>query len=346
MIKKKTLSGLLLFAIIMLFTFSAGFAGDTARLGTAAGVQVLVPTGARDVSTVGSDLAFTGGIHAIHWNPAGLARMEGAAAGQFSTMTIFNDIKVNYLAVGANMGSLGHLAFSIKAFDFGDIPVTTVQDMDGAGGSTFSPTFATTTLTYANRLTNSISVGVNMKFIYESIPTTSATAVGFDIGLQYDRLAEIEGLSFGVAIKNIGSSVRYSGSGLSSEYLDPATGRQDFLKREAAANDLPASFEIGLGYKMNVADKSDIVLSSSFNNNNFGYDDVRVGVEYAFDNLIFLRGGYNYGVDTPTEDQLYTFALGAGIQYNLGGVDLAIDYAFRNSQYFDANNLFGLTIGF
>ena len=345
MIKKKSLSGFVLFAIILMMTFSAGIAGDTDRIGTAAGVQVLVPTGAVDISTAGSNMAFTTGIHAIHWNPAGLSRMQNAAAGQFSTMTIFNDIKVNYLAVGAKMGSLGDFAFSIKAFDFGDIPVTTREDMDGLSGSTFSPTFVTTTLTYANSLTNAIRVGVNAKFIYESIPSASASAVAFDIGLQYDGLAGIEPLSFGVAIKNIGSGLNYSGSGLTTEVLDES-GRSDFLTREASTNDLPASFDIGIGYKLAIDEKSNMVLTTAFANNNFGYDEVKIGAQYSFDNFIFLRGGYNYGIETPAEDQLYTFALGAGIQYELGGVKLSIDYAYRDSQYFDANNMFGLTLGF
>jgi hypothetical protein len=321
-------------------------AGDVDRIGTASGVQVLVPTGPRDVSTVGSNLACTGGVHAIHWNPAGLARLENAAAGQFSTMTIFNDIKVNYFAVGANMGKLGYVAFSIKAFDFGDIPVTTREDMDGLTGSTFSPTFATTALTYANSLTSKIRVGINAKFIYESIPTASASAVAFDIGLQYDVVAGIQPLSFGIAIRNIGTSMRYEGSGMMSEYLNPATGRQDFLKREASKSDLPAAFDLGVSYKMMVQEQSNVILSTTFSNNNFGYDDIKLGVEYEFDNMIFLRGGYNYEMDASSDDRLYTFALGAGFNYQLGGVNLAIDYAFRNSQYFDANNLFGLTIGF
>jgi len=345
MIKKKSLSGFVLFAIILMMTYSAGTAGDIDRIGTAAGVQVLVPTGVVDLSTAGSNLAFTNGINAIHWNPAGLSRMQNAAAGQFSTMTIFNDIKVNYLAVGAKMGGLGDFAFSIKSFDFGDIPVTTREDMDGLSGSTFSPTFVTTSLTYANSLTTAIRVGLNAKFIYESIPSAAASAVAFDIGLQYDGLAGIEALSFGVAIKNIGSGLNYSGSGLTSEIQDEK-GRQDFLSREAATNDLPASFDIGLGYKLAIDESSSMVLSSSFANNNFGYDEVKVGAEYNYNNFVFLRGGYNYGVETPADEQNYTFALGAGLHYTLGGVNLAIDYAYRDSQYFNANNMFGLTLGF
>ncbi|NOY60432.1 MAG: hypothetical protein GXO75_16090 [Calditrichaeota bacterium] len=47
------------------------YAGDADRIGTAAGTQVLVPVGARDLAMAGSDIVFTTGVDAIYWNPAG-----------------------------------------------------------------------------------------------------------------------------------------------------------------------------------------------------------------------------------------------------------------------------------
>jgi len=122
MSKINKLSGII-FLVLMFLVSLPLYAGDESRIGTAAGVQVLVPVGARDLAMQGSDIAFTKGVDAIYWNPAGLSNMTNAAAGMFSTVTIFNDIKMNYLAVGAGMGSLGHVGFSIKSFDFGDIPL-------------------------------------------------------------------------------------------------------------------------------------------------------------------------------------------------------------------------------
>jgi len=347
MIKEKLFSGLVIFAIILLMAIStSGIAGDPARIGTASGVQVLIPTGPRDVATMGANLAYTSGIHALHWNPAGLSRMDNTAEGQFSTVTIFNDIKVNYLGAGVNLSNIGHLAFSVKSFDFGDIPVTTVEDIDGKSGSTFNPTFATMALTYSNSLTNSIRVGITTKFVYESIPSVSASAVAFDIGLQYEGLGGISPLSFGVVVKNIGTDMRYEGSGLMDEYRDPISGRQDFLKRDASSNDLPASYDIGVGYRLDLREEHTMTIASTFVNNNFGYDDIKLGVEYNYNNFLFVRGGYNYSMNTPSEEQLYDFAFGAGIEYELGDMDFILDYAFRNSQYFDSNNMFGLTLGF
>ena len=219
---------LLLLAGLMMIWSPLVYGGDESRIGTAGGVQLEVPVGARDLAMGGSDLAYTKGLDALFWNPAGFSNTESVASAVFSTMTIFNDVNVNYLALGFKAGALGNLGFSIKAFDFGDIPFTTVQDMDGASGRTFSPTFFTLGLTYAKRLTDAISVGVTGKLITERIPQASANAFALDVGLQYWGLGGIDGLGFGVAVKNVGSSMQYDGSGFLQQTFNPQTGRTEF----------------------------------------------------------------------------------------------------------------------
>ena len=340
----KLLNGVIWIVLVLFLASLPVYAGDADRIGTAAGTQVLVPVGARDLAMAGSDIVFTKGTDAIYWNPAGLSNMTQKAAGMFSTVNIFDDIRVNYLAVGAGMGKFGHIGFSIKAFDFGDIPLTTIEDMDGSNGRTFSPTFSTLGLTYSNKLTSTINVGITTKLIYESAPRVSATAVAFDIGLQYKNLAGLKGVSFGVVIKNIGSNMQYRGTGLMQEVK--VNGRNEFMRRGAASDQLPASMELGLSYNYKVMEDNNIILSGVFKNNNVQNDEFRFGMEYNYKNFIMLRGGYLYMVNTPAEDVVYSFSLGAGLQYKLGNTMLGIDYAFRNVQYFDASNMFTLHIGF
>jgi len=331
--------------VITVFLALNVYAGDTDRIGTAGGVQVLQPVGAKGIALGGSNIASTQNVDAIFWNPAGLAKLDRPAEGHFSTMNIFNDIRINYFAFGFNMAELGVLGASVKFFDFGNIPLTTNQDEDGESGRTFSPTFATIGLTYAINLTDRISVGLNSKVILEEVPRASASTIAFDIGLQYSNFADIEGISFGLAIKNIGADLQYSGSGLTDQY-STAGGRLDYLSRDAASNDLPSSFEIGVGYEYSVNEENSITASTMFQSNNFSNDIVKFGAEYNFQDFVMLRGGYNYINDINTEDQLYDFTLGGGIKYDLGGTLFQLDYAFRNDQYFDANNVFSVTLGF
>lgn len=331
-------------ALIMLVLFlglSPVFAGDPARIGTAAGEQLLVPVGARSLALGGSNVAYTKGLDALYWNPAGLSLMDRSASGMFSTMQIFGDIDVNYLAIGLKAGALGSIGISFKVFDFGDIPITTNEDIEGASGATFAPSFFTAGLTYSRRLTDVIQVGATAKLVNESVPRASASAVAFDVGIQYHDLGGIDGVSFGLAVKNIGTNMQYAGSAFLTQAAD-----RSFQERPTATHQLPATVELGVGYQRNIDENNSITFNTNFENQNFGNDNFKFGVEYSYSDLIALRGGYLFTDNVDSEDQLYTFTLGVGLHYDFGGTDLTFDYAFRDSQYFDGNNLFSLTIGF
>lgn len=345
MISRKIYSGLVILAIIVGFAAAPLYSGDADRIGTAAGVQVQVPVGARDIALAGADLSNTYGLNAIFWNPAGLPRMDRAAVAQFSYMSIFNDIGVNYLAVAYNDEDLGAFGFSIKSFGFGDIPFTTNEDMDGASGRVFSPTFVTVGLSYARALTEFVNIGITAKIINESIDRAAASAVAFDIGLQYAGLGGIDGVNFGVAVKNIGTNMKYEGSALGDNYLDP-NGKEYFLNTPSASNQLPTAIELGLSYKALMNEDNSVLIAGNFQSNNFENDAMKFGVEYNYTNFLFARGGYVLGMGTESESQLYDFALGAGIKYDIGDIMFAFDYAYRNSQYFDGNSVFTLELHF
>jgi hypothetical protein len=345
MISRKINCGMIILALIFGFTAAPTFAGDADRIGTAGATQLQIPVGARDMALFGSNLALTSGLDAIYWNPAGVPRMDNLAAVQFSYMSIFNDIGVNYIAAAYNDEDIGALAISIKSISFGDIPFTTNEDMNGEAGKTFSPTFVNLGFTYARALTEAVNVGVTMRLVTESIDRASASATSFDIGLQYDRLGGIDGVSFAVAVKNLGSNMQYEGSGLGENVLN-SEGRSDFLVREASSDQLPTSIEIGLAYTAAINEQNSLLLLGNFKSNNLENDAALFGLEYNFNNFLFARGGYNMQMNTETEDQLNRFALGVGINYALGDVDFRFDYAYRDNQYFDANNVFTLTLGF
>jgi hypothetical protein len=332
--------------LLFFAALSAVYAGDAARVGTAAGTQLLIPVGARDLAMGGSSVATTKGVDAIYWNPAGLASMKSMATGVVSTMQLFNDIRVNYLGMGFKAGKVGVLGVSIKSTDFGNIKETTVTDPDGLSGRTFSPTFVVTGLTYARMLTDRIQVGLNGNLIYESIPRASATAFAFDIGLQYRDLGNISGMDFGIVVKNIGTEMQYSGSAFTTQAFETGVSQSQFFDRIPSSDELPAKMELGVSYRNTIAENNNVIVSGVFENYNLGKDQFKFGAEYMFKELIALRGGYIMVNDAKSEDVEYNFTAGLGLHYNLNNVDFGFDYTYRNSQYFDGNNLFSLTFGF
>jgi hypothetical protein len=340
-----------MFLILTLFTLVvfAGslplYGGDVARIGTAGGVQVQVPVGARSLAMSGANISDVQGLEAIFWNPAGLGNLKGRAAGAFSTMQIFSDIRVNYLALGINFGRLGTIGFDLKSMDFGDIPVTTNQDMDGLSGQTFAPTFVTAGITYSRRLTDAISVGLVGKYILESIPRAEASALAFDMGIQYFTVGGIEGFSLGIALKNIGQSMQYTGSAFLVQAQDAGSNINEFREIPTAKHKLPATIEFGVGYEYNINEMNSLMLAGNFQNENFGDDGFKFGLEYTYSDFLALRGGYLYQ-DVESDAQLYTFTVGLGLRTTVGATDLIFDYAYRDMQYFDGNSLFSFTVGF
>ncbi len=335
-------------ALVLFVALPPVYGGDPARVGTAAGTQLLIPVGARDLALGGANVANTVGLSAIYWNPAGLSSIGTTAGAEFSTMQIFNDITVNYLALAVRAPKLGTFGFSLKSFSFGDIPVTTVANADGTG-ATFSPTFITLGLTYSRKLTDAIQVGVTAKLVSESLSeplSASANAVAFDAGIQYHNFGGVSGFSLGMAVKNVGSNMRFSGSGLLDQGSAGEVGFNEFLNRPAQSDELPASIELGAGYKRNLDENNSVLIMGNFQNNNLDNDTYRIGLEYSYSNLISLRGGYRFNQKVDSNDELYTWTLGAGLHYKLGSTDISFDYSYRDSQYFDGNNLFTVRLGF
>lgn len=337
-------------AILMVLTVQA-FAGASNRAGTNAASELLIPVGARYIGMGGASAATVAGVDAIYWNPAGLDRSPYRAAAQFSQMTYIADINVTYAAVAAKFGGLGSVGLAFKTLGMDEIAITTEDFPDGTGAK-FSPTFINLGLTYSRALTDRVAVGATAKLISESLDRVSANGFAFDIGVQYQNLGEIEGLSIGLALKNLGAGMKYDGNGLLVRGDPQDVERQSsFYKVVAGKDELPSTLDIGLGYKVNIAEKNTLSLQTTIVNSNYDDDYCNVGGEYAFDNMVFLRGGYGLPLAdqndvTGADAHIYGFTAGGGFHKDFGGLTLMLDYAYRSVEYFNGNNVFSLTLGF
>jgi hypothetical protein len=197
-------------------------------------------------------------------------------------------------------------------------------------------------------LNDRIAVGVTAHLISESLAKVSATGFAFDIGVSYENLASINGLSIGVAVKNIGPSMEYSGSGLLIQGTVADQHRPaQYYQVQAAPFELPASIEFGLGYRRDLDGSNAVQVTGAFQSNNFLDDGYRLGAEYSYQDLFFLRGGLEMSQTTTDErTSLYGPTFGAGVHTALGTVDLAVDYAYRSMKVFEANHIFSVRLGF
>jgi hypothetical protein len=323
------------------------YAGSPNRRGTAGATELLIPVGSAGIGMSGAVLGTARGLDAIHWNPAGLARSTMSAEVMFSRLDYIADIGVNYLAVAANFEDIGYLGVTLKSLSFGDIEVTTIDKPDGAG-ITYSPTFITAGLTYARRMTDRIYFGTNVKMVYESVSRVEATAFAFDLGLQYK--AGVTGFNFGVVLKNLGSKGRFDGPDFERSVEDPNQPLgfpQQPMRLRTAAFDLPTTLELGLAYTYPLVTDHSLTFNTTFVNNNYSNDEYRFGAEYSFKDIVFLRGGYSLTTGIPSLfENIYGPTFGAGVQYDVGGVLMSVDYAYRQTKFFSANQWFTVHLGF
>jgi hypothetical protein len=327
------------------------------RIGTSAASELLIPIGGRDLALGGSGLASTRGAEAMYWNPGGLGRMATSAEGMFSYMSYIADIGVSYGAAAARFGEFGIIGLSVKTLSIGDIPLTTADDPEGDAGRFFSPTYFVLGLSYGRSLTDNVSVGGTVKIVSETIASVGATGFAFDLGVQYQNLVGVPGLGLGVAIKNVGPQMKFDGSGLlhNAVTTDGRRPEQPF-KSEAASFELPSLVEIGLSYTRMASNDMQWSVNSTFTNNNLYLDQMGFGGElgYFVEKVkLFGRAGYQWAWDPnasffakKAEDDIFGLTAGAGIVYAAEGLDITIDYAFRDVKYFTGNHVFSVKFGF
>ena len=341
---KKLLFIFLVIACSAIDTFGSG----QNRAGTSAAPELRIPVGSRYLAMGGADVAFVSGLESIYWNPAGIDITEADVNAMFSYRKYIADMNMDFAAISGRFGELGTVALSFRSLSIGEIDVTTLDQPDGTG-QIINPNFFILGLTYGKRLSDRISIGINANIISESWPGVSASGFSFDAGVEYRNLFDVPDLSLGVVVKNLGPSMKYSGPQMWVLANDPTSGRGlTFYEVGAQSSELASEINLGLSYTRSINDMNKLSIAGSFVNNNYTYDDYKMGLEYSYNNTVYLRGGYVYSPqstsETPNIFQNYTLGVGLNFQ-QFTNVDLSLDYSYVPVKYFDANNVFSIRMG-
>ena len=308
---------------------------DQDRVGTAGAVELLVPLTARYTAlgnSTTSGLSDMNGLEALYANPAGLTNNTGTTA-LFSRMEYVADIGVNYFGIGQRFGN-NNLAFTISAWDFGDIPKQT-ETAPEITDVTFDVSFITAGLTYARALTDRIAAGATLKLVNESIDDVRATGVAFDAGMTY--VVGETGLRLGVSLKNIGNELKFAGTGLTRQVQlpgQPGNATNNAVNIESEGVEFPTLLNFGAAYTRDLGAGAAVTVLGNFRSNSFDQDQYSGGLELGFQELVYVRGGFELTQDTDlTFYKGYSF--GAGLNLNLSGTRLTLDYALVPTDFFD-----------
>ncbi len=308
---------------------------NTNRAGTNGANELLVPLTAR-YSALGSSatgvMADMNGLEALYANPAGLANNTGTSA-LFSRLQYVADIGVNYFGVAQRIRE-NNLALAISAWDMGDIPRQTEINPEKSD-ATFRIQFINVGLSYARTITDRIAAGATIKLVNETIDDMTASGIVFDAGMTY--VVGETGLRLGVALKNIGNELQYSGTSLGRRVRlpdQPSNAAVNTVVLESEGVQYPTLLNFGMSYTRNIAGSATATLLGHFRSNSFEDDQFAGGLELGFRGLLYLRGGYEW---TQSENVTWYkgYSYGGGLNLDVAGTRVAIDYAMVPTDYFD-----------
>lgn len=265
---------------------------------------------------------------AMFYNPASMARFEGIADVTLGSTQFIADI--NYynaaIAFAPFEGDYGVLGFSFVSVDYGDFMGTVRADNEQGflDVGTFSPTAIAIGIGYANALSEKFSLGANVKYVRQSLGSSvvgdvvqdpdgayaggtteenKLDVLSFDFGVLYKT--GFESLNLGMSVRNFAREIKY--------------------KKESFQ--LPLIFQIGASFNFSDVldlDKTEhsILVTVDANHPRDFPEQILVGAEYTFMNLVSFRGGFS----APNDER--NFSAGVGLKKDIGGLNLAVDYAY------------------
>ena len=336
-----TLLGILLVVI----SASQAHAQVVKKVGTSAATFLRIPVGVRGTAMGSAFVSIADDASAMFWNPGGIARIQKRSFFvDYSSW--LPGLTFNYFGLVLPFEGIGSIGLNVTALTSDDIEVTTIDQPMGTG-ETFNSNSTAIGVAYARNLTDRFSIGVNVKFIHESILNSSANGIAFDIGTLYDT--PFSGVRLGVSISNFGSDMRIDGEDLNIR-VDIAPGQngnnQSVVGRLRTDNfNAPLIMRVGLSWDAIKRESNRFTIAVDGLNPNDNAQSLNVGGEYAlFKELLVLRAGFN---DLFLDDREKGLTLGAGINWETsGGLEVSGGYAYQDFKNLGSINRFSISIKF
>lgn len=345
------------YSILVLLIFSNALlhAGNPDRQGQAGAAELLMNPWGRSAGLHSMSTSSVMGIEAMRINIAGLSRIKKLElAASNNRLYSGTGMNLNSFGLGFKSGKSGAFGIEFASLDFGQIPVTTVNQPAGTGGF-FSPSFFQLGVGYSVMYANKISVGALIRFVSESIQDVNASGVAIDAGVQYVSGPK-DNFKLGISLRNVGTPMAFGGEGLSTRRPnpDPAGGVNYEINFDSrAANyELPSMLNMGVSYDFYVGEENFLRGLVNFTSNAFSKDQVGAGLEFSFQQLVVLRAAYKYDMgnsDIETKSIYTGFAGGASVELPItkGGANiLGLDYAYRSTNPFKGTHNFTVRFAF
>lgn len=339
-------------ALGTLLMSSTMYAGNPDRQGEAGAYQLLMNPWARSAGLHSMNTSFVSGVDAMNLNISGLSYLDRQMQVEVGHTRYLQGAGIGLNTAGLSIpaGENGTYGISLMMVDFGDIPLTTVDDPDYNPDQVFSPTFFNIGVGYAHTFANKVSVGILGRIVSEGISDINALYFSFDTGVQYVA-GDQDNFKLGISLRNIGVTGRFSGEGLSTVTSVGGVERTVFTR--GADFNLPFTLNLGLSYDFYFVDVHRLTAGVNFTSNAFLKDQIGPLAEYSFKDLFYLRAAYQIpmqqGSESSASDVYTGLAAGLGVSAPLSKetkTRLHINYAYRQTLFFDGTHNIGLGLSF
>lgn len=296
-----------------------------------------VGVGAKQVGIGSAATTLRGDPNMIFWNPAGIILEDNKIAFAFTYNRWIADIAHIASGVTYNFGRAGTIGLGIISFGLSNItadrdllpPDLSYLQIDKQTSSTYSFRDIAIVLSYARKVTDVLSLGVNLKYLHERIDDLSANAFAIDLGANY-KVTNFWNL--GARLSNLGSDIKYYD----------------------ISSPIPLSFSIGTSFQYTYQGIFTGKLFVDFVQPQDLPQLFFTGIEFDALGIFSLRTGYKFNYSgtkdkgtswrDPIETTVEGFSAGVGVKLEFGNYGVSFDYAFTQMKLL--NSVHRITAGF
>jgi hypothetical protein len=266
-------------------------------------------------------VAVSNDVSALYWNPAGLTNSTSNQA-VFSHSEWLIDLQHEFFGISYSLGGNDFVGFSFTSLHTDPMAVTTEYQPTG-NGNYFNFSDIAVGGTYARKMTDQFSFGITARYVRENIAELHSDAILIDIGTYY--FMGLGSSRFSVVVSNFGDNVKPTGSTLNGAG-NKVSSFQDFSP--------PTLFKLGYAFEPWKDETNRLTASIQLNHPNDNAENIRIGAEYEYDAMFFLRAGVKrtigeslFGKSVSSAED---FSFGGGVKIPLGITVANVDYAFSN----------------
>lgn len=312
------------------------------KTGTTSAQVLKFNVGPRAIGMGGAYTAVANDITAMYWNPGGTANITRNEAF-FNHTSLYADIRYDYAAIASHLSGLGTIGAFVSVLSMDDMLVRTEEAPEGTG-ELFTAGAIVIGVNYSRYLTDNFTIGFNAKYINESIWHMSATGFAIDIGTMY-TLHILNEFRIAASISNFGTKMQLRGRD-ATRVIRSGSGDDNFINTNLELDrfDLPLLFRFGISSDLIKEGGSRLTTSVDAIHPNDHTEYLNTGFEYAWNEIIFLRAGYNSLFELDSEKGL---TLGFGLHYRIvDHVVVKMDYAYQDFGRLNAVHYFSVGIKF